>query len=281
MQEQALERFFLGMPPEESWVHNISLPSKRWLWSTCRCLLIFDSYSTASKHNTSTWVFPSLCLDLQCHAMNLYEVPKFLESGFVVRIDYSTRRRSRSSAKSLCNLCIPTGGDPAARAALSIFLRFGTGWAGFVSVCFGSCHRKPLCSSICAIICHNASRSYQSRNLHVLHSFLKALVQVINAKKTVISATWQDFLKQSATRINFIGDKVVAMTLEMYRAPRRMVEEISALGLRHVGYAIPTEVLLGRGMLKDSGIAGQPLELQMSRMITLTCIQCAHAFTVR
>ncbi|CAK9048506.1 unnamed protein product, partial [Durusdinium trenchii] len=52
----------------------------------------------------------------------------------------------------------------------------------------------------------------------------------------------QDFLKQSATRINFIGDKVVAMTLEMYRAPRRMVEEISALGLRHVGYAIPTEM---------------------------------------
>ena len=55
----------------------------------------------------------------------------------------------------------------------------------------------------------------------------------------------QDFLKQSATRINFIGDKVVAMTLEMYRAPRRMVEEISALGLRHVGYAVPTEMLLG------------------------------------
>ena len=54
----------------------------------------------------------------------------------------------------------------------------------------------------------------------------------------------QDFLKQSATRINFIGDKVVAMTLEMYRAPRRMVEEISALGLRHVGYAVPTEMLL-------------------------------------
>lgn len=52
----------------------------------------------------------------------------------------------------------------------------------------------------------------------------------------------QDFLKQSATRINFIGDKVVAMTLEMYRTPRHMVETLSALGLRHVGYAIPTEM---------------------------------------
>ncbi|CAJ1404592.1 unnamed protein product [Effrenium voratum] len=52
----------------------------------------------------------------------------------------------------------------------------------------------------------------------------------------------QDFLKQSATRINFIADKVLAMSLEMYRSPRRMVEEISAVGLRHVGYAVPTEM---------------------------------------
>lgn len=59
----------------------------------------------------------------------------------------------------------------------------------------------------------------------------------------------KDFLKQSATRINFIGDKVVAMTLEMYRTPRHMVETLSALGLRHVGYAIPTEMQLGSGVL--------------------------------
>eukprot|EP00435_Cladocopium_sp_Y103_P065432 s597_g27.t1 len=52
----------------------------------------------------------------------------------------------------------------------------------------------------------------------------------------------QDFLKQSATRINFIGDKVIALTLEMYRTPRHMVETLSALGLRHVGYVIPTEM---------------------------------------
>ena len=28
----------------------------------------------------------------------------------------------------------------------------------------------------------------------------------------------------------------------MYRAPRKMVEEISAVGLRHVGYGIITEI---------------------------------------
>eukprot|EP00434_Breviolum_minutum_P025858 symbB.v1.2.022861.t1/scaffold2046.1/size91195/4 len=32
------------------------------------------------------------------------------------------------------------------------------------------------------------------------------------------------------------------MTIDIYREPRRMVEDISALGLRHVGYAIPTEL---------------------------------------
>ncbi|CAE8729826.1 unnamed protein product [Polarella glacialis] len=51
----------------------------------------------------------------------------------------------------------------------------------------------------------------------------------------------QDYFKQSTTRLYFLADKVVDMTIEMYRDPRKMVEEISALGLRHVGYGIPTE----------------------------------------
>ncbi|CAJ1370866.1 unnamed protein product [Effrenium voratum] len=52
----------------------------------------------------------------------------------------------------------------------------------------------------------------------------------------------QDHFKQSSSRLHFIADKVVEMTMEIYREPRRMVEDISALGLRHVGYAIPTEL---------------------------------------
>ena len=34
------------------------------------------------------------------------------------------------------------------------------------------------------------------------------------------------------------------MTVDMYATPRKMVEEISGIGLRHVGYAIPVEMLL-------------------------------------
>lgn len=32
----------------------------------------------------------------------------------------------------------------------------------------------------------------------------------------------------------FLADRVVEMTVEMFREPRKMVQEISGLGLRHV-----------------------------------------------
>jgi len=52
----------------------------------------------------------------------------------------------------------------------------------------------------------------------------------------------QDYFKQSTTRLHYIADKIVAMTLEMYKDANKMVQDISALGLRHVGYGIPTEL---------------------------------------
>mmetsp|Transcript_46290 Transcript_46290/g.108445 ORF Transcript_46290/g.108445 Transcript_46290/m.108445 type:complete len:1114 (-) Transcript_46290:184-3525(-) len=52
----------------------------------------------------------------------------------------------------------------------------------------------------------------------------------------------QDHFKQSTTRLQYIADKIIEMTVEMYKQPKSMVEDISALGLRHVGYAIPTEL---------------------------------------
>uniref|UniRef100_A0A7S2QH07 Globin family profile domain-containing protein n=2 Tax=Zooxanthella nutricula TaxID=1333877 RepID=A0A7S2QH07_9DINO len=52
----------------------------------------------------------------------------------------------------------------------------------------------------------------------------------------------QDYFKQSTTRLHFIADRVVEMTVELYKDPKHMVEDISALGLRHVGYGIPTEL---------------------------------------
>ncbi|CAJ1356900.1 unnamed protein product [Effrenium voratum] len=52
----------------------------------------------------------------------------------------------------------------------------------------------------------------------------------------------QDYLKTSATRMNFIADRIVEMTLEMYERPRKMAEELSGLGLLHVGMSVPQEL---------------------------------------
>ncbi|CAJ1358611.1 unnamed protein product [Effrenium voratum] len=52
----------------------------------------------------------------------------------------------------------------------------------------------------------------------------------------------QDYFKQSTTRLFFIADKIIELTVEMYKQPKTMVEDLSAMGLRHVGYAIPTEL---------------------------------------
>lgn len=52
----------------------------------------------------------------------------------------------------------------------------------------------------------------------------------------------QDYFKQSNTRLHFIAEEVTRMTLDLYKDPWRMIDEISALGLRHVGFGIPTEL---------------------------------------
>ncbi|CAE7779467.1 unnamed protein product [Symbiodinium sp. CCMP2456] len=40
----------------------------------------------------------------------------------------------------------------------------------------------------------------------------------------------------------YSADRIISMTVDMYATPRKMVEEISGIGLRHVGYAIPVEM---------------------------------------
>jgi len=64
----------------------------------------------------------------------------------------------------------------------------------------------------------------------------------VYAKFFALAPAGQEFFKQSTTRLHWITDKVVAMTLDIYKQPNKMVEDISALGLRHVGYGIPTEL---------------------------------------
>merc|ERR1719401_3311662 len=64
----------------------------------------------------------------------------------------------------------------------------------------------------------------------------------VYSKFFALAPAGQDYFKQSTTRLHFIADKLVSMTMDMYKDPKRMVEDISALGLRHVGYGIPTDL---------------------------------------
>jgi len=52
----------------------------------------------------------------------------------------------------------------------------------------------------------------------------------------------QDYFKQSNTRLHFIAERITWMTLELLQEPWKMVDDISALGLRHVGFGIPTDL---------------------------------------
>jgi len=83
-----------------------------------------------------------------------------------------------------------------------------------------------------------------------LGNFLTSLDEVTQGKvRRSIYGTFfamapagQDFFKQSTTRLYFIADRVLEMTLNIFKDPIGMSEDISALGLRHVGYAVPTEL---------------------------------------
>ncbi|CAK9041035.1 unnamed protein product [Durusdinium trenchii] len=53
----------------------------------------------------------------------------------------------------------------------------------------------------------------------------------------------QDLFKQSQTRLRYIADRVLQSSYDMFHKPKdEMVDELSALGLRHVGYAVPIEL---------------------------------------
>lgn len=52
----------------------------------------------------------------------------------------------------------------------------------------------------------------------------------------------QDFFKQSNTRLHYIAQQIMKMTEDLFLHPARIVDDISALGLRHVAYGVPTEL---------------------------------------
>jgi len=54
----------------------------------------------------------------------------------------------------------------------------------------------------------------------------------------------EDYFKQSTTYLHYIIDCVFVMTLKVYGDPVQHVDDVSSLGLRHVGYGIPTDLFV-------------------------------------
>ena len=50
----------------------------------------------------------------------------------------------------------------------------------------------------------------------------------------------QDHFKQSNTFLHYIAERVIDITVDIFRVPLKMVDDLSAIGLRHVGYGVPT-----------------------------------------
>eukprot|EP00929_Paragymnodinium_shiwhaense_P097825 TRINITY_DN5941_c0_g5_i1.p1 TRINITY_DN5941_c0_g5~~TRINITY_DN5941_c0_g5_i1.p1 ORF type:complete len:1087 (-),score=310.40 TRINITY_DN5941_c0_g5_i1:60-3320(-) len=57
-----------------------------------------------------------------------------------------------------------------------------------------------------------------------------------------VAPVGQEYFKQSNTRLHFIADLIFKLAEEIYGEPNKSVKEISALGLRHVGFGIPTDL---------------------------------------
>jgi len=65
----------------------------------------------------------------------------------------------------------------------------------------------------------------------------------IYLKFFALAPAGQDYFRQSNTYLHLVATKFLVMVIDIYRDPVRMVGDISALGLRHVGYAIPREYM--------------------------------------
>eukprot|EP00440_Ansanella_granifera_P038479 gb/GFBE01041755.1/.p1 GENE.gb/GFBE01041755.1/~~gb/GFBE01041755.1/.p1 ORF type:complete len:1196 (+),score=268.01 gb/GFBE01041755.1/:1-3588(+) len=94
----------------------------------------------------------------------------------------------------------------------------------------------------------------------------------------------QNYFKQSSTRLHFIAERVLTMTGEFFNDPLAMVSDISALGLRHVGFGIPTNLfnpfvtacVQVMGKHCQSGIAQEAFEWSLvliSKVLTRTIIE--------
>ena len=66
----------------------------------------------------------------------------------------------------------------------------------------------------------------------------------IHTRFFALTPAGKDCFKQSNTYLHVTADKVLDVTVTFFREPVKIIDEISALGLRHVGYDTPIELFI-------------------------------------
>merc|ERR1719217_1467694 len=85
------------------------------------------------------------------------------------------------------------------------------------------------------------------------------LRQDIYARFFTTTPAGEAYFKQNVTYLHLLVTKVIGLCLMMYKDPVYCVDDISGIGLRHVGYGIPTElirpyIIVICGVVRDLGV---------------------------
>merc|ERR1719217_1436225 len=83
--------------------------------------------------------------------------------------------------------------------------------------------------------------------------------QDIYARFFATTPAGESYFKQNVTYLHLLVTKVLGLCLMMYKDPVYCVDDISGIGLRHVGYGIPTElfqpfIVVICGVIRDLGV---------------------------
>jgi hypothetical protein len=70
------------------------------------------------------------------------------------------------------------------------------------------------------------------------------LCAAIHTRFFALTPAGKDCFKQPNTYLHVTADKVLDVTVTFFREPVKIIDEISALGLRHVGYDTPIELYI-------------------------------------
>lgn len=90
----------------------------------------------------------------------------------------------------------------------------------------------------------NWSQQFSNALASISSKRLFKLRKDIYARFFQLAPAGGNFFKQSNTRLHFIADRVLELCSDFFKDPTGMISTLSSLGLRHVGFGIPTDLFV-------------------------------------